>query len=231
MRTALRASALSSFALTSALAGSAHAITDPSQPQQDPNQGNVVVMGQPGQPAPGQPAVVQQPPPPRLGIWGQLRAGGGVEFHGLPGPRGNAFGMLAGGYNLPSGVGFSLYAGGRYLFNRICDGDGDCTGPDGSGVLDIEVGLLLRYTAFPQSRLHPVGEIGGQIHILPAPAAFGIGYGAQAGVGLEFDLTPSISFDAMLRGQLFVTGWSNASRVNDLLGVRVEPMIGMTLYL
>jgi hypothetical protein len=226
MRSALRASALSSFIMVSTVAGAAHAITDPAQSPQQPPPNGAVVMGQPGQP--GQPVQLQQPPPQRMGVWLQARAGGGIEF--LGGTRGNAFASVAGGYVLPQGIGFTVYGGGRYLFAPICDSVSRCTGPAGSGVLDIEIGLVLRYTALPDARLHPVGEIGGQVHILPAPNAFGIGYGGQVAAGIEFDLTASLSFDVLARAQLLVAGWDNRSAISDMLGVRIEPVLGLTYY-
>lgn len=249
MRTVLRSSILSSSLAFALVASSAHAITDPAQsPQQPPPQqtnpdGSAVVMSQPGQ-QPGQPVMMQQPPPQRMGVWAQARLGGGVEWHGThvdgsgtvqTGPRGNAFAMIAGGYQLPNRIGFSVYGGGRYLFSRICDGNRRCTGDPGTGVLDIEIGLLIRYTALEQSRLHPVAEIGGQIHIMPAPQAFGFGYGGQLSAGIEFDVTSNFSIDAMLRGQLFLSGWGTTVRgsaydVDGLFGFRIEPMLGATLY-
>jgi hypothetical protein len=231
MHTALRPNVLCSFFVATAIAGSAHAITDPAQSPPPPN-GNVVVMGQAGvQQQPVQ--VVQPPPPPRLGIWAQGRIGGGLEWHGLVGPgtagaRGNAFAMIAGGYTMPNGVGFSLYGGGRYLFSPICDNVRNCTGAPGSGVVDVEIGILVRYTALAQARLHPIAEAGGQIHILPIAAGLGFGYGGQLSLGLEFDVTANFSIDLLARGQLFVTGWPTPMR--DLLGFRVEPMLGATLY-
>jgi hypothetical protein len=219
MQRASRAAALSSFVILSLSAASAEAITDPSQ---SPD-GTAVLVGQPSPPPPNQPMMA---PPPRIGAWLQARAGGGLQFMG--GTQGNAFGSLAGGYVMPNGVGFTGYGGARYLFSPTCNGG--CTGPAGAGYLDIELGLILRYTALPQARLHPVGEIGGQIHVMPAQQAFGLGYGGQLAAGIEFDLTDSLSFDALLRGQVLVTAWNNSSRVGDIIGFRVEPVVGLTYY-
>jgi hypothetical protein len=218
-----RAAALSSFVIVSLSAASALAITDPSQPPE----GTAVVMGQPPPPPQGAPAQVMGAPPPRIGAWLQARAGGGLQFMG--GTQGNAFGSLAGGYVLPQGVGFTGYGSARYLFSPTCSG-ANCTGAAGAGYLDIELGLILRYTALPQARLHPVGEIGGQIHVMPAGRAFGLGYGGQLAAGIEFDLTDSLSLDALARGQVFVTAWSNSSGIPDLIGVRIEPVVGLTYY-
>jgi hypothetical protein len=224
MRSAIRTSALCSFIAISIVASSALAITDPAQPQ--PNNGSVVVMGQPQQ------GPVQPPPPPRLGLWLQARAGGGIQF--LGGTQGNAFGTLAAGYIRPEGFGVTLYGTGRYIFSPVCSSvGGGCTSASGAGLLDIELGVVGRYTALPQSRLHPVAEVGGQIHILPFESGLGFGYGGQLAAGIEFDLTESLSFDVLARAQLFYAYFARAGFLTDVggfLGFRIEPVLGLTLY-
>lgn len=230
MRSAIRTSALCSFVAASMVASSALAITDPStQPQ--PNNGNTVVMGQPQQGQPVQQGPVQQPPPQRMGIWLQARAGGGVEFMG--GTQGNAFGSIAAGYIRPEGFGVTLYGAGRYMFSPVCNTDATrgCTGS--GGLLDVEIGIVGRYTALPQSRLHPIAELGGQIHIMPFENGFGFGYGGQLAAGIEFDLTESLSLDVLARGQLLYAYFARAGSASDVggfLGFRIEPVVGLTLY-
>jgi hypothetical protein len=210
------------------VASSALAITDPSQ-QPQPNNGNVVVMGQPVQQGP-----VQQPPPQRMGVWLQARAGGGIEFMG--GTQGNAFGSIAAGYIRPEGFGVTLYGAGRYMFSPVCnslDVGRGCTSSTGAGLLDVEIGIVGRYTALPQSRLHPIAELGGQIHIMPFENGFGFGYGGQLAAGIEFDLTESLSFDVLARGQLLYAYFARAGSAADVggfLGFRIEPVLGLTLY-
>lgn len=231
MRSAIRASALCSFAAVSVLAGNALAITDPAQQPQDPNAGQPVVMGQPQQGAqPGmQPGMqqgpVQQPPPQRMGVWIQARAGGGVQFMG--GTQGNAFGSIAAGYIRPEGFGVTIYGAGRYIFSPVCNGVCNDTG----GFLDIELGIVGRYTALPQARLHPIAELGAQVHIMPS-ASFGLGAGVQLAGGIEFDLTESLSLDLLLRGQFLWATYGERSRgfPGEFLGGRIEPVVGLTLY-
>jgi hypothetical protein len=212
------------------VASSALAITDPSQqPQQPPpNGGNTVVMGQPNQGM--QQGPVQQPPPQRMGFWLQARAGGGVQFMG--GTQGNAFGSIAAGYIRPEGFGVTLYGAGRYIFSPVCNSGGvNCTGS--GGLLDVEIGIVGRYTALPQSRLHPIAELGGQIHILPFENGFGFGYGGQLAAGIEFDLTESLSLDVLARGQIMYAYFARGPGVADVggfLGGRIEPVVGLTLY-
>lgn len=230
MRSAIRTSALCSFVAASMVASSALAITDPSQ---QPNNGNVVVMGQPQQGQPMQQGPVQQPPPQRLGFWLQARAGGGVQF--LGGTQGNAFGSVAFGYIRPEGFGVTVYGTGRYMFSPVCNSDvsNGCTSRVGAGLLDVEIGVIGRYTALPQSRLHPIAELGGQIHIMPFENGFGFGYGGQLAAGIEFDLTESLSFDVLARGQLFYAYFARAGSAADVggfLGFRIEPVVGLTLY-
>lgn len=233
MRSAIRTSALCSLIAVSMVASNALAITDPSQ-QPQPNNGNVVVMGQPQQGQPVQQGPVQQPPPQRMGVWLQARAGGGVEFMG--GTQGNAFGSIAAGYIRPEGFGVTLYGAGRYMFSPVCnsvDVSRGCTSSTGAGLLDVEIGIVGRYTALPQSRLHPIAELGGQIHIMPFENGFGFGYGGQLAAGIEFDLTESLSFDVLARGQLFYAYFARAGSAADVggfLGFRIEPVVGLTLY-
>jgi hypothetical protein len=222
MRSAIRTSALCSFVAVSIVASSALAITDPAQPQ--PNNGSVVVMGQPQQGQPVQQGPVQPPPPPRLGLWLQARAGGGIQF--LGGTRGNAFGTLAAGYIRPEGFGVTLYGTGRYIFSPVCGSSySGCTSASGAGLFDLEIGVVGRYTALPQSRVHPVAEAGGQIHIM-YESGFMFGWGLQLAAGVEFDLTESLSFDVLARGQLVIPYFG---AIGDL-GLRLEPVLGLTLY-
>ena len=217
------------FMATLTIASTSFAITDPSQPQQPPpppNQGGPVVMTQqPNQP-PANQVQMQQAPPQRLGLWAQARAGGGIDFFG--GTHGAAMVQIGGGYITPQGFGLTLYGSGRYMFGSPCNG---VLCASNGGLLDIDIGIVARYTALPQARLHPVAELGVQIHVMPGDNYFGFGYGGQIALGGEFDLTDSLSLDILLRGQLLYAGFASRTLSDfGLLGLRVEPMIGLTYY-
>lgn len=219
------------FVATLSMGATSFAITDPSQaPPPPPNQGGPVVMTQPTQAPPNGQVQVQQPPPQRLGLWAQARAGGGIDFFG--GTHGSAMVQVGGGYITPQGFGITLYGSGRYMFSSPCSSPTSMTGcASNGGLLDIDIGIVARYTALPQARFHPVAEIGGQIHVMPGENYFGFGYGGQLSLGGEFDLTDSLSLDVLLRGQLFYAAFASRSLADwGALGLRIEPMVGLTYY-
>jgi hypothetical protein len=220
-------SSIAGFLVTTSLAATSFAITDPAQAPPPPNQGQApVVMTQQQQPMPNQ-VQVQQPPPPRLGLWAQGRVGGGIDFFG--GAHGAALGQVGGGYITPNGVGITIYGAGRYMFSPPC-ALGTCASTNG-GLLDIEIGIVARYTALPQARLHPVAELGAQLHLMPGENHFGVGYGGQLAVGAEFDLTDSLSLDVLARAQLFYAQFRSPTHTDfALIGFRIEPMLGLTYY-
>ncbi|MDP3273730.1 MAG: hypothetical protein Q8Q09_00950 [Deltaproteobacteria bacterium] len=194
------------FAAVSCASLSAFAIADPN----DPN-AQVQVQQQPVQQQ-QQPVMVEQPAP-RLGVWGQARAIGGVQFG--PGIQGTSALELGIGYIQPSGVSYTGYLDLGYIFGPFAGYNG-------------RIGGLLRYTAMPQVRLHPVGEIGLEAELTLGNNFLDLGASVTLGAGIELDLTNSLSLDIMARGHI---GYMFTSRsVPNFIFGRIEPMIGLTLY-
>jgi hypothetical protein len=231
-----RASAFALCLATSLAASGALAADDPYAQQPQPQyqapppvvMGGTAQAGQPVQPQPVQPATNQEE---HAGIYFQGRLGPSIPLLGPLAAAGAIGGTASGivGFQAREGYGAGIELGGRAHFGS-------------SSAWGFHAAATFRYTALPELAIHPFAEFSFGLQVLGVShdvrgGEAAVGYYLSGALGLEYDLTSSLSLDLLVRADLLPSGsaWGSSSTVptaggNRVFDVPISPMVGLTLY-
>jgi hypothetical protein len=187
------------------------------------------------------PPVAYQAPPVAQPVPQQQQPGhAGIFFRGRLGPSFPTLGPLASagapggaisgvlGFQAREGYSGAIEVGGRTHFG------------DGGGAFGLHGALTLRYTALPALAIHPVieGTAGYQyFYVWHSNAGTGgdsFNYYLSGALGLEYDLTPSLSIELLVRGDLLPSGvaWGGSPPSSAwAIDLAITPVLGVSLYL
>lgn len=206
----------------------------------------VVVQPQPVYPPPPRPLQNQQ------GFWMSLRAGASIDIVTLNPSRLDAnysgstasvlspgiYGGVTAGWQTQLGFSFAASVGGRYHFETQRFGGVSSSDPNGFNyrIAVGEVTVLARYTALPLLSVHPFAEFAVGLYIPSwslrtttrdnSDVTLGARFGLGGTLGLEFDVTRNLSFEAGARLDYFL-GSSGSTDPNSA-HLLVTPLAGAT---